>query len=294
MVSALPTLGISFGFDLLLLGLTARFLRRPFRARQLARGAAIGMLPTLWVLLEANLYAVPWEVGLMWPLAMLWGTFGRLAWPEMRRAVPLLYGASFLAGGMGFFFADVVPTMFATHLPVWLTLLAPSATLIGLTRFGPGTLGRSVSQWRRQSLLELVVEGRRVILPMLWDTGNQARDPVLGRPVVVVDLESVWYWLPPEVLAWVQHLQSGRMAPVPANWQGKVGLVNFFSIGGTGQLPLMAVEAARILDEGHHWQPLVPVMLGFARQPVSSDGSYHALVSPDCRRYESDKGVKGA
>lgn len=294
MVSALPTLGISLGYDLLLVWLTARFARKPLGFGRLLAGAGVGTLPTLWDLLDHNLYALPWELSLVWPVAMLFAAFGRMSMPEFRRALLVLYGASLFAGGLGFFFSDVLPNMFASRLSPVLTLLAPAAMLFSAARWGPHSLGRSVTRWRQQTLLELSVEGRRVILPMLWDTGNQARDPVLGRPVLVVDLESVWYWLPPDVLAWVEHVGTGRLVPPPAKWQGRVGLVNFLSLGGGGQLPLMAVDDARILDEGERWRPLVPVTIGISRRPVSADGSYHALVSPECRRVESEKGVKGA
>ncbi|AUW94394.1 MAG: sigma-E processing peptidase SpoIIGA [Sulfobacillus thermotolerans] len=290
MVSAVGTLVVSYAMDWSLLRLTIVLMDRKPRRWRLGLGAVVGTLPTLWVLLQQNLYAVPWELLILWPLGMLWLAVPRFPWRLWARAYLIFAGVTVLAGGI----ALVILTWLGQWLPGiphWLLLgLSVPAVLWGMGHLIPRPRMRQYLGQAQKGEVSVTLNGSTLTLPCLWDSGNQMRDPVLRRPVIVMEISQAIEWLPPEVLAWVTACASGRQDPVPSKWQGRLGTVFYQSIGGTGILPVVALEEAKGQFQGR-WYRLQPVALAFTPQSVSSDHSYRALVSPDCIITINQEGV---
>ncbi len=290
MVGAVGTLAVSYAMDWSLLRLTIVLLDRKPKGWRIGLGAAVGTLPTLWVLLQQNLYAVPWELLLLGPLATVLIAAGRLPWRLWPRAYLIFAGCTVLAGGV----ALVMVTWLGRWIPgipSWLLLgISVPPVLWGFGKIVPRPRIRQYLGQAQKGLLTLTLNSCTLTVPCLWDSGNRMRDPVLRRPVIVMEVGQAIEWLPDDVLAWVASFHAGHPGPVPAPWQGRLGSVVYQSIGGSGVLPVTALDEARGQFQGR-WHRLAPVALAFTNQTVSADHSYRALISPDCILTLNQEGV---
>ncbi len=276
LVNGILTLAMSLEMDSALLWLTSRFLGIRLSRFRIAVGAAVGTLPTLWVLLTQNLYSVPWGIAIIWPTFMLTASFAPLPRRYWFTSYVALLCGTVLAAGIGLFMVT-----WATHLfpdvsvIVWLLVALPMV-LLGIAWWLP--------VWRRTPSdvtgeIRLVLEDKRLSVRVLWDSGNQLRDPVLRRPVVVLDTNSVIEWLPEDILGWVVDTTRGQLTAPPPAWRDRLGVISFHSLGGNGRLPIVAVDYAEGYLNGR-WYRLVPVFAGFSANPVAGDGAYQALCNP--------------
>lgn len=279
MVSGIDTLAYSIEMDWALLWVTARFLGHRTTYLRLTLAATLGVLPTLWVLLRQNLYAVPWELGLVWPIFMLIITLPGLRRRFWLKGYLLFLAMSLLAGGLlaaGLnWFHLWVPGLPALD---WLVVVPPLIAVAG--RWLPKQRVRQLIGCDSYGEVSLMIGERTLTLPVLWDSGNQLIESTVKRPVVIIEMSKAFDWLPASLVPWVLAVHRGSDAePVPAEWQGRVGVVTFRTLTGEGRLPVITVDRAR----GHYadvWHPMVPVVAGIMSGRVASDGSYAALATP--------------
>jgi stage II sporulation protein GA (sporulation sigma-E factor processing peptidase) len=279
MVNGVSTLFYSLEMDWVLLWLTAKLLGHRTTRLRLTIAAIIGVLPTLWVLLRENLYAVPWELGLVWPAFMLGAAFWGLPRRYWIKTWILFVVMSLLAGGMMSAGLNWL-AMWAPRIPGldWGYVVPP--VLIAGGWWMPKRRVRQIIGRESHGEIVLELNQQRVSLPVLWDSGNQLTDPVLHRPVVIVELAQVFDWLPEDILPWIleAHRKSSP-GPVPEAWQGKAGITAFRTISGEGRLPVLAIDRARgrYLDA---WYAMTPLMVGITAGSIAADGSYAALATP--------------
>ena len=127
-------------------------------------------------------------------------------------------------------------------------------------------------------LLKITISvcGRKQTVTALHDTGNTLRDPVSGRPALVLERNAAEELWPPEVAA-------VRASPLPPeekmarlHRQGAAvtfSLLPFRSVGTPAGL-LLAARSDYIEINGRRY-PRTPVAL--SEHPVSDGGGYHAL-----------------
>ena len=279
MISAVGTLTVSFVMDWSLLRLTVVLLDRSPRAWRLALAAALGVLPTLWVLLMQNFYAVPWEIVMFWPFIMLVMALERLSWRVWLKAYGVFLIITILAGGLALVVLTWAPRL---GLPSWLLIGTIVPTILWASgHFLPRGRIRQYLGVSQYGEVRLVLANKTLNVPCLWDSGNRMRDPVLRRPIIVLEVNQAIEWLPGPVLAWVSSFLAGSPITIPEEWQGRLGSVRYQSIGGIGMLPVVALDKGqgRFQDK---WYSLTPVTLALTNVSVSAEGSYFALVSPDC------------
>jgi stage II sporulation protein GA (sporulation sigma-E factor processing peptidase) len=290
MISGEWTLSVSFLFDALIMWITARFMFVRVPSKRLFGAVLVGQGPTLWVLLIDQGYAGRWQVVfLAWPLVMLYIVFGRMSRREWIRATTVFYATTVLAAGLVLGLASAERAS-QTGWALW-----QAAAVLGVLGWrGPAWWRQSGRDQLAISDLEIDLGGVRVSLKVLWDSGNLLRDPVLRRPVIVVELAVLWAMLPEEVLAWCVALLDGRLEPIPSSWTGRLGVVQFSSIGGSGMIPVIRPETVRAWQPGRGFVTLMPTMLGLVARPVSETGRYQALASPDCQPEAQREGVVGA
>lgn len=290
MVGAYATLSITLGVNGLALWVAGRLANRPPSPGRLLLATAFSTLPTVWVLIRGNLYAVPVAVDWTWPLVVAWTAFSPMPRPFWPRTVVTLYATLCAAGG-------VILALEATvgrAIDGGVALSLAASALIA----GGAWLPRLWRQARRTEAqlggFELDLGGRRVRLTGLWDSGNRLRDPVLDRPVMIVELRAVWERLPTEVLAFASGVLNGGGATIPEGWSGRLGLVGYHSLGGGGHIPLIVPDHIWHVDAAGRRQKLMPMVVGLTQARVSPEGAYQALVPPEAGRPGYHEGVIGA
>ncbi|PSR20667.1 MAG: sporulation protein [Sulfobacillus acidophilus] len=275
MVSGVSTLAYSLEMDWALLWLTAKFLDHRTTYLRLTLAAAAGTLPTLWVLLQQNLYAVPWELGLLWPGVMLGLAFPNLPRRFWVRSYVLFIALCLMIGG-----ALILALNWFSEGPVldWAFVVPLALVAVGL--WIPKARIRQLLGRDLYGEVRLEVAGQQRTFAVFWDSGNQLTEPTRRRPVVIIDRQAVWDWLPCPLLEWVSavHAQEHGVQP-PAEWRGRVGVVRFRTISGEGSLPVVAVDHA-LGRWNEKWYAMTPVMMGIAWDSVAADKSYVALATP--------------
>lgn len=282
MINGEGTLFVSIEMDGVLLWMTGRILGVRTSLVRIAIASVVGALPTLWILTFQNLYAVPWGLVIVWPALLLAIALAPLH--SRRRwitAYAILISGTIAVGGLGLLLLTWALRLLPGVAPFyWLSILVP-IFVVGLTLVIP-----RLKQMHEVSLgslgdVHLVLNGKSLTIHALWDSGNQVRDPVLRRPVIIVETQVLIEWLPLEVLSWVVNVTEGKLVPPPLDWQSQLGILDFHSVGGNGKLPVLAVDRADALKGGVRHQ-LVPVMVGLSATPMTTDGAYHALINPGC------------
>ncbi|NMP21621.1 sigma-E processing peptidase SpoIIGA [Sulfobacillus harzensis] len=280
MVNGISTLLFSLEMDWVLVWLTAKLLGHRTTTLRITLAASVGLLPTLWVLLRQNLYAVPWELGLVWPLVMMAVAFKGLARRFWLKGLVLFYAMSLLAGGLmnaGLSWLR----LYSPGFPGWVdwALLAPAA-LIVLGLWMPTRRVRQLVGREAYGEIELELQKRVLRLPVLWDSGNELTDAKTRRPVVIVEMAAALDWIPGDLLPWILavHRQETDVRP-PELWQDRASGVPFHTINGQGVLPAVPVDRARG-QYNDRWHAMVPQMVAFAPGRITRDHSYHALATP--------------
>lgn len=282
MINGEATLLVSMEMDGVLLWMTGRILGVRTSPVRIVAAAMLGALPTLWILTSQNFYAVPWGLVIVWPVLLLAVALSPLR--SRRRwmtAYAILISGTIAVGGLGLLLLTWVLRLLPGVAPFyWLAIGVPSI-VVGVTLGMPHLKHLHEVSLGSLGDVRLVLNGKSLTVHALWDSGNQVRDPVLRRPVIIVETQVLIEWVPLEVLSWVVNVTEGNLLAPPPDWQSKLGVLDFHSVGGSGKMPVLAVDRADALKGGalHH---LVPVMVGFIATPMTADGAYHALINPGC------------
>ena len=278
---------VNAGMDGLCFGLTGRLLHRPLSRLRIGVGAALG-----------GLYAVAslfWEVpspaalglDVLVCLLMCGVVFtGRRAGKgNFLPSAATYFALSMALGGVMTALYHLLNRLgIPDRLPadedglgVWLfALLALAGSL--LTLWGGRAFRREAAT--RRCRVTVILDGKRVELEGLLDTGNLLRDPMSGRPVICADRVALAPILPPRLAealaaggvdAWSQAGATHRLRVIPvATATGHSLLVGFLPDGvELGYLPggrsakevtcrVDAVIAAARLEEA---EALVPSVL---------------------------------
>ena len=123
----------------------------------------------------------------------------------------------------------------------------------------------------------LTLEGRRVALTALVDTGNTLTDPATGRPVMVAEGEKVAGLFPAgqapsgeELRRPVETLERlGRQG-----WQGRCRLLPYRAVGvECGMLLALRLDGAKVGTEDYG-----KLLLALSPTPLTDGGGYGALI----------------
>lgn len=124
--------------------------------------------------------------------------------------------------------------------------------------------------------ITISVCGRKQTVTALHDTGNTLRDPVSGRPALVLERRAAAELWPPEVAEVLASPLPPEEKMARLHRQGAsvtFTLLPFRSVGTTAGL-LLAARSDYIEVNGRRY-PRTPVAL--SEHPVSDGGGYHAL-----------------
>ena len=242
---------INAGMDYLCFCLTARLLHRPLSLPRAALGAVVGGLYAVLALLisAGRVTALCVDVGVcLLMCALVFGGKHTRARGVLTCAGVYFLTSMILGGVMTALYSLGNRAGLAEHLPsgedglsAWLfALLALSGGVV--TLWGGRIFHRSGSV--RTCRVTVEIDGRTAVLDGMVDSGNLLRDPVGGRPVIVVDRESIAPFLPPDLLT----VLNGALvsSTVTAELAAKRGLRFIPTATATGETMLIALSPDRL------------------------------------------------
>ncbi len=241
--------------------LLAKSMKRTATRFRIIGGSAVGAaLFVLWIFLPGIPVGIKRYIG---PMALSLGTAAAvfrlnrigLVW----KAAGYLSVYAFIFGGMMKFLFSALPFLRGKQGKIWYIL-------------GGGMLGyQAVSWWVAQTgkrqpagIYKVRLRGslNEIELDALMDTGNSLREPVSGRPVSVVEEESLRRLLGikiPEKLKAIPYHSIGRSNGIMEGYE----------------VPEMIIKGR---EENIRWQK---VIVGISKDKVSVNGRYQMILHPD-------------
>ncbi len=272
---------LNFVVDYLLLLCAGRLAGEVLRRGRLALGAALGAA-------YAAAVFFPGMGFLLHPLCKLGAAVLALlvSYGGSRRLlrVSLVFFAVAAAFGGGIFALELLGGrgltlkngIFYSAMDLKLILLSAAGCYALLTLVLQRTARHSAVR-RELTAALLTLEGRRVALTALVDTGNTLTDPANGRPVMVAEGERLAPLFPPGQAPDAQALRD----PVKAmerlsaqGWQGRCRLLPYQSVGvECGLLLALRLDGAKIGTEDYG-----KLLVALSPTRLSDGGGYSALI----------------
>ena len=271
---------VNFCMDFQCLFLTAKLLHRPF---SLVRGAIFATFGALYAcvalfLSVSGLWAFLADCGVCFLMCV--GTFlqkeGRLR--QVVLPFALYFGVSFALGGVMSGIASLLSHVDAPMGTQSAELSSGSffllALLGGALTFFWGRLTQRRAKGKRAELTLFFEEKTLSVLSMV-DTANLLRDPVGGKPVVLLDRVAAKELLPKELFHIVEHHDQGKLSDLSHDIARRVRLIPASAATGQGLLLAVAPDRA-VLDMG---KGRIEIDVLIAPVPlVTDDNDYKALL----------------
>lgn len=257
----------------LLLG-TGQITHAIIHRKRLWLASAFGCLYSIFSL--PGIFSLPREItgvlsSLPFMLAigclMILISFGRRFF--LRRLISFFILSAALCGLFQLFFRSR-----QLHLPLLILLSALFALLLYY-----GFSGRAARSRRRFCQIELQLSGQKVLFQALEDTGNHLRDPLTGRPVFVVEWNSLKTLFPFEVRYTItqnsfrqpEHILTLLNTAMPHRFF----LLPFRSVGAQhGLLVAFRPDSASL-----NGTVLENITVAISGDPIGGDAEYTALTS---------------
>lgn len=261
---------------LLLLG-TGKLAGEPLRRPRLGLASLLGSLYAVAVCLWPELFGlVAWKLGVA--VVMVWLAYGGARIP---RLILLFFGLSAALGGGILALSYLGSTGFSLHQGVVVTSIdLPTLLLFSLLAYGVvSVVFRHLARHSSREIVTAVLhlEGRRLALQLLMDTGNTLTDPATGRPVIVVEGERLIPLITTEPPLDARHLAdpATTLSRLSEGEHGKrFRLIPFRAVGVDSGLLL----ALRLDDVTIERQSLGSLLVALSPNGLSDGGGYCGLI----------------
>lgn len=192
---------INFFLDAVLLLGTAHFGGFKFRYYRIFLASLIGgVYGTLFLFPNFSyLYTITFKI--LTSLIILFIAFGRLKWRKFLRLITYFYGVSFAMAGAVIGLSSLISqTSFSTAFDDEVSLGALFFALISaiiLGRYGIVNIKEHLQKQELNQEIEVIINKKSCKFQVLLDTGNNLRDPITGRGVMVAEFNAINNILPP-------------------------------------------------------------------------------------------------
>ncbi|KKM12264.1 hypothetical protein SY88_03625 [Clostridiales bacterium PH28_bin88] len=288
---------INLVMDYLILWAAARFGQLKTNFLRLLVSATAGAVYSLALLALENsvLYSV--FARFLFSLVMVVLAYGRLPLRGLLQAVGYFYLVTFVTGGAmlgAIYFANGSPEAYTAmnSLVVFLSnvrytwlLAAVSAALI-VGRWGAAVIKKNFFRSILRVPVIICFGNDRLPVEALIDTGNQLRDPLSKRPVMIVEYSLLKSLLPQELQSIFERngepdLQQVVTKLAGSPWAARVRMIPFTSIGrNKGMLLGLRPDEIIVVTEDKPVR-VRDVVVGVYHKRLSQDGGYRALLHPD-------------
>lgn len=252
---------MNFVMNLYLHTLLGKTMKRTATRFRLVGGSAVGAsVFVFWIIMPGipiavKRFAGPMAISLITAAAV----FRLDSFELIGKAAGYLSIYAFAFGGIMKFLFSTVPALQGKQEKIWYIL-------------GAGMVGYHVLSWwlaqmgkkRRMDIYRVKIRGgqNEIELDALLDTGNSLREPISGKPVLVVEEESF-------------HKLAGVKNPE------KLKIIPYHSVGKENGI-MEGYEVPEILIKGREENlRCQKVIVGISKNKVSASGKYQMILHPD-------------
>lgn len=133
--------------------------------------------------------------------------------------------------------------------------------------------------------IKILIEGKEIKLKAMLDTGNLLKEPISGKPVIVVEHTCLYDVISKEILNNLEKILGGDFENISEEVKNKyitrLKFIPFSSLGKqNGILVGIAPEFIEILEEGSV-KKIKDIIIGIYNKSLTKDGKYRALMGID-------------
>lgn len=288
--------------DYIILWATGRLAQVNTNGWRLLAGSTLGSAYALTLFSPHQERWLWFLVKVLFSLCMLLLTFYPLSWQKLLQVLVCFYLVSFIMGGAvlgGLYLSNnllVTPALAGKGMllyPVpstWLALAVLAAVF--LVNWGSALIKKNFWQALLQLPIVIGFNGKRLALKALVDTGNNLRDPLTGRPVIIVEYQALKPILPEEMRLKVRAGEEPELEKIITSlagtpWATKVRVIPFHSLGRTGGLLLGFKPDEVVIFWEERLIKITDVVIGLCWERLAPGGNYRALLHPDLLQIET-------
>lgn len=218
-------------------------------------------------------------------LLMVAAAFPLNGFKDMIKSLMVFYGSNFFLGGA------VTGIYNYTKLGYYLRIAAKGdvhaqitlGALAGMV-IAACILWKLIMKWQREKcqkdavtyLVRLKMGNRETREPAFLDTGNHLREPISGKPVILIDMDLAGELLDDEVREAIYiFYETGQL-----NRTG-IRLIPYHSVGkNNGMLAGVFLDCLQIENEGNNIEVAKPC-IAVCREPIFAEKAYRILLNPE-------------
>ncbi|ATW25050.1 sigma-E processing peptidase SpoIIGA [Candidatus Formimonas warabiya] len=278
----------NFFLDYGILWATAKFGHIATSHLRLFLGALLGALYGVLMVYPQTIFLYAVSVKILFSLLIVAVSFPRLTVRKFLQATAYFYVISFamagaVLGGSSFLAHN---SFFFQRLDIKTTgLLFGAAMALFLGYWGFGHLKRHWQRTQFRVSLEIMIEKKSLMVEALIDTGNELRDPLSQKPVIIVEYQALRNILPADFRQWYEKYGAEDVTKVMehsggAVWTTKVRMVPFNSIGKHHGI-LLGYKPDLVTIFGQQKTCTKDVIICLYHKPLSTSGGYRAVLNPE-------------
>lgn len=278
----------NFLLDYVILWATARFGHFGTSHLRIFFGALLGACyGVLMIYPELEfLYELTTKVLFSFLIVIL--VFPRLTIKKYLQATACFYGISFAMAGAvlgGSSFLSKSPDLFQFLNIKSTALIFGVAMAVILGRWGLIYLRRHWQKSQFKISVEVFIDKKSLTLEALIDTGNDLKDPLSRKPVIIVEYQAIKKMLPVDFQQCFERYGGDDVTKVlencnNASWITQVRMVPFHSIGKHHGM-LLGYKPDLVVLFGQEKIVTKDVMICLYHKPLSTSGAYRAVLNPE-------------
>ena len=202
---------------------------------------------------------------------------------KMWKELLVFYLTSFAFGGAAFALIYIVKPqdilmkngLFLGTYPLKTVILAAIVTFIVKSKISKKDMFKDI---------KINIEGKEVQVKAMVDTGNMLKEPISGKPVIVVEHTLLYDILPKEILNNLEKILGGDIESLPDEiknkYISKLKFIPFSSLGKqNGMLIGIKPTYVEVMQEENTKKE--DVIIGIYNKSFTKNGEYRALIGID-------------
>ena len=206
---------------------------------------------------------------------------------KMWKELLVFYLTSFAFGGAAFALIYIVKPqdilmkngLFLGTYPLKTVILAAIVTFILI--IGVFKIVKSkISKKDMFKDIKINIEGKEVQVKAMVDTGNMLKEPISGKPVIVVEHTLLYDILPKEILNNLEKILGGDIESLPDEIKNKyISKLKFIPFSSLGMLIGIKPTYVEVMQEENTKKE--DVIIGIYNKSFTKNGEYRALIGID-------------
>lgn len=276
----------------IILYVTKRFTRTDTNKLRLILASGIGALYTLVIFYPKLMFMSKFLVKISISVLMIIIAFNPAKFKKFLKIFATFYVVSFVFAGASlalFYLTNVriyvgKGIFYIKDFPIKILVIAITLSWI-LIKITWGYIQGKISKDNTYIPIVIKLNGKKVNIKALMDTGNSLKDPILNVPVIVVQFSAIKELLPIDIQGIFKRCKENNLdiiSQVMSNSidEVKFRLIPFKSLGKDNGM-LLGFKPDNVIIKNDEEKIISEIIVGIYNNTLSNDDEYMALLHPE-------------